>query len=69
MNMNQPGFLENLGLGIGKFYSDGWDNSILGQGFDVGKRFSDRAAKGWDAMKDLSRKRYEEEMLQRQRGY
>ena len=58
MNMNQPGFLEKLGTGIGEQWSNLWDGSVLRHG-----------AGAWDAMKDLSRKRYEEEMLRRQRGY
>ena len=58
MNMNQPGFLEKLGTGIGEQWSNLWDGSVLRHG-----------AGAWDAMKDLSRKRHEEEMLRRQRGY
>ena len=58
MNMNQPGFLEKLGSGIGEQWSNLWDGSVLRHG-----------AGAWDAMKDLARKRHEEEMLRRQRGY
>ena len=58
MNMNQPGFLERLGSGIGEQWSNLWDASILRRGTGA-----------WDVMKDLARKRHEEEMLRRQRGY
>ena len=58
MNMNQPGFLEKLGTGIGEQLSNLWDGSVLRHG-----------AGAWDAMKDLAKKRHEEEMLRRQRGY
>jgi hypothetical protein len=58
MNMNQPGFLEKLGSGIGEQWGNLWDGSVLRHG-----------AGAWDAMKDLARKRHEEEMLRRQRGY
>ena len=58
MNMNQPGFLEKLGSSIGEQWGNLWDGSVIRHG-----------AGAWDAMKDLSRKRYEEEMLRRQRGY
>jgi len=58
MNMNQPGFLEKLGSSIGEQWGNLWDGSVIRHG-----------AGAWDAMKDLSRKRHEEEMLRRQRGY
>ena len=61
MNMNQPGFLEKLGSGIGEQWGNLWDASVLRKGPGA-----------WDAIKaqldEARRKRYEEAMRAR-RGY
>jgi len=61
MNMNQPGFLERLGSGIGEQWGNLWDASILRRGTGA-----------WDAMKsqldEQRRKRFEDSMKAR-RGY